>query len=155
MKDIVLSHIETTTVRKEIVITKEIYNAILEFYNAGPYGNTSIEEISFENFYQIVIGNKEEWTGDHYIQVEYREYETGGYHSGVDYYSGESYTDYVESGFYTKHDTLLKFIRKFLEKNFDKLSEILSIEVITKERKINTEKKNLTLSVPDRVAKYE
>jgi len=155
MKDIVLSRIETTTVRKKIVITKEIYDAILKFYDAGPYGETSLEEISFENFYQIVIGNKDEWTGDHYIEVEYKEYRSGGYYSGVDYYSGESYTDYVESGFYKDHDTLLRFIKRFLEKNFDRLSEVLPIKVITKEQKIDTKKDNPTLSIPDRVAKYE
>lgn len=150
MKDIIFSQTKTITTRTDWFITKELYEAILKKYNVRPCYNTKPEDITFESFYQSVIGNDDscKW-------IEYDFTTTGYSYHSKDYYSGDDYSGHVEAGTYTRREWLVTFIQKELEKHYQSLKYEFNVEVPTRTVEVDRKEHTTYISVPNRVTKYE
>lgn len=150
MKSIIFSQKKTITTRTDWTITKELYEAILKKYNVRPCYDTKPEDITFESFYQTIIGNKKGSTW-----IEYDLTTTGHSYHGQDYYSGAYYSGYVEAGTYICHEWLVTFIQNILNKTYLSFGSEFGVKVPMKTVEVDKKEELIDMSVPERTIKYE
>lgn len=150
MKNIIFSQKKTITTRTDWNITKELYEAILKKYNVRPCYDTKPEDITFESFYQTIIGNNNNITW-----IEYDFTTTGYYYHHVDYYSGEDDDGYVEAGTYARKEWLTTFIQNILNKTYLSFESEFGVKVPMKTVEVDKKEELIGMSVPERTIKYE